>query len=381
MKRFFKVLDPEAPAVVRLYSCIKILTSVCSSGILIFGVAFIFLISGAQSSQSTPTGSDGQFTGEYTKDLPIFDEVKGTGNIPDDVAQLAVGAAVKYRLLPSVIISQWAYESEWGRSLAAKNDNNYFGITWFSGCPFPQGTQRGIGGSEGGWYMKFPDMQSSFSYYGYMVATQSNFNASVGNKSPGECLLILGRGGYAAAGITESSDYYQGCLSIIQSNKLVETYDSFAINHWQDRVPGGNSLTPGVGDSQILEKVLGIMVNNGQCYGLTAYYVEQLGGPKLMGSGHNNASDIGIDYDWTKYGWIVIKNPKFSDFKAGDVINYHPFTQLAPTMYGHTGVIASVSSNGQYTTYEQNAEQGQIVAKYTRRDTPNYVSSLVRKVK
>lgn len=270
MKRFFKVFDKDAPPIVRLYSFFKIFSSLSSVGILLFALVATVVIGSFLSMQSEPTGSDGRFTGEYTKDLPIFDEVKGTGSIPDDVAKFAVGAGVKYRLLPSVIISQWAYESEWGRSLAAKSDHNYFGITWFSGCPFPVGSQRGIGGSEGGWYMKFPDMQSSFSYYGYMVATQSNFNACVGNKSPGECLLILGRGGYAAAGITESSDYYRGCMSIIESNKLVETYDSFAIKHWDNQVAGGstsgNSSIPGKGNSAILDKVLGTTVYDGQCY-------------------------------------------------------------------------------------------------------------------
>lgn len=77
----------------------------------------------------------------------------------------------------------------------------------------------------------------SKTYLLLLVATQSNFNACVGNKSPGASLLILGRGGYAAAGITEDSPYYTGCMSIITSNKLTE-YDEFAIKHWGE---GGNN--------------------------------------------------------------------------------------------------------------------------------------------
>lgn len=94
-----------------------------------------------------------------------------------------------------------------------------------------------------------------------------------------------------------------------------------------------------------------------------------------------SAAEIGTDYPWENYGWIVIQNPKFSDFKPGDVINYKAYSSMGPTLYGHTGVIASVSSNGNYLTYEQNAEQGQIVAKYNRVDTGNVAASLVRKVK
>ena len=70
-----------------------------------------------------------------------------------------------------------------------------------------------------------------------MVATQSNFNACVGNKKPWRKFIDLRRGGYAAAGITEDSPYYTGCMSIITSNKLTE-YDEFAIKHWGE---GGNN--------------------------------------------------------------------------------------------------------------------------------------------
>ncbi|WP_412766603.1 glucosaminidase domain-containing protein [Enterococcus durans] len=197
---------------------------------------FFLGIDDSDTSGSTAGGTE--FNGVYTEDLPSYPKIKGVGNVPDEIAQLAVGSAVKYHLLPSVIISQWAYESEWGHSASAKNDNNFFGITWFEGCPFPKGTARGVGGSEGGNYMKFPNKKSAFSYYGYMVASQTNFNACVGNKSPEQCLLTLGRGGYASAGISINSPYFTGCMSIIKSNNLTQ-YDDFAIKNWKDF--GGNT--------------------------------------------------------------------------------------------------------------------------------------------
>lgn len=136
--------------------------------LLIMGVLFLFFGVDDSETSGSATGG-GEFNGAYTEDLPSYPEIKGVGNVPDEIAQLAVGSAVKYHLLPSVIISQWAYESEWGHSASAKNDNNFFGITWFEGCPFPKGTARGVGGSEGGNYMKFPNKKSAFSYYGYSV--------------------------------------------------------------------------------------------------------------------------------------------------------------------------------------------------------------------
>lgn len=346
--------------------------------VAIFFFMMMLLVGMSGDEQGSITEGGIGYTGEYTEDLPMFPEIKGTGTIPDEIAQLAVGAAVKYRLLPSVILSQWAYESEWGRSLSAKNDNNFFGITWFDGCPFPRGTARGIGGSEGGNYMKFPNKKAAFSYYGFMVASQQNFNASVGNKSPNEVLLILGRGGYAAAGINETSPYFTGAMGIIQSNNLTQ-YDNFAVQRWQTlpAVQIGN----GKGDISVLQPILGQSINGGQCYGLTAYYVEKMGGPQLMNSGFMNASDIGQDYNWEQYGWQVIFNPKPSDMRPGDVINFAYPGTLAITIYGHTGVISSVGKDGQFTSYEQNSEKGEIVAVYSRNFNMNKVSSLVRKVK
>ncbi|HAQ5019895.1 TPA: peptidoglycan DD-metalloendopeptidase family protein [Enterococcus faecium] len=211
----------------------------CLGLLVLLVMSFLLFFLGIDDSDTSGSNAGGtEFNGVYTEDLPSYPEIKGVGNVPDEIAQLAVGSAVKYHLLPSVIISQWAYESEWGHSASAKNDNNFFGITWFEGCPFPKGTARGVGGSEGGNYMKFPNKKSAFSYYGYMVASQTNFNACVGNKSPEQCLLTLGRGGYAAAGISINSPYFTGCMSIIKSNNLTQ-YDDFAIKNWKDF--GGNT--------------------------------------------------------------------------------------------------------------------------------------------
>ncbi|WP_256925941.1 glucosaminidase domain-containing protein [Enterococcus faecium] len=328
------------------------------------------------------TGLALTFNGEYTEDLPVFEEIKGRGPITNEHAQAAVGAAVKYRLLPSVILSQLGYESAYGQSQSGKNDTNFFGITWFPGCPYPQGSARGIGGAEGGYYMKFPNLKACYNYYGWMVATQSNFNQCVGNKDPGSCLLTLGRGGYAAAGITEGSPYYQGAMNIIKSYNLTE-YDAFAIKHW-NILPTKNTTITGKskGNVKVLDGVIGQTVNNGECYGGTAWYVSKLGGPQLMGSGHSYAMMIGEDYDWATYGWQVIMNPKPSDLQAGDVINWQAGGALSPGIWGHTGIITGVSNSGQsFSTVEQNAEQGRMMARYQRTYNQTKIRSLVRKVK
>lgn len=210
--------------------------------VLGFFIMLVALIGKFETENKPKTTSGRGYSQAYNLDLPIYEEITGRGQIPDDVAKLAVAVGVKYRILPSVVISQWAYESAWGTSLTATGDNNFFGITWFLGAPYPQGGMRGIGGSEGGNYMKFPSMAENFNYYGYMVSSQSNFNQVVNNKSPGESLLILGRGGYAAAGITENSPYYTAAMSIIEKNNLTE-YDSFAISKWGEYKAKGETST------------------------------------------------------------------------------------------------------------------------------------------
>ncbi|MGH2216902.1 CHAP domain-containing protein, partial [Enterococcus faecalis] len=130
--------------------------------------------------------------------------------------------------------------------------------------------------------------------------------------------------------------------------------------------------------AKVLDRIIGRSVNNGECYGGTAWYVSQLGGPQLMGSGHMFAMLIGEDYDWATYGWQVIMNPKPSDLQAGDVVNWQAGGALSPGIYGHTGIITNVSNSGQsFSTVEQNAEQGQIVAKYDRLYFANSIQSIV----
>ena len=98
-----------------------------------------------------------------------------------------------------------------------------------------------------------------------------------------------------------------------------------------------------------------------------------------MGSGYMFAERIGEDYDWNRYGWEVIMNPKPSDLQAGDVINWYAGGMLSPGIYGHTGVISQVNSDGSFQTYEQNAGKGRINAKYTRTFEMTRIRSLVRK--
>lgn len=76
----------------------------------------------------------------------------------------------------------------------------------------------------------------------------------------------------------------------------------------------------------------------------------------------------------------MIKNPKYSDIKAGDIINW-PRGGQSTSVSGHTGIVASVEGDNKFTTYEQNGSQGRIFAKYQRTLGKEYrnPTSLVRK--
>lgn len=165
-----------------------------------------------------------------------------------------------------------------------------------------------------------------------------------------------------------------------KDNILEQVKRKASAQFWYKRLTSGGGDDINGGKIPVLEEILGKTINGGQCYGATAYYVEKMGGPQMMGSGHMYASQIGSDYDWKAYHWTVIQNPKYEDLKAGDVINFGQ-GGVAISEFGHTGIVASVEGNGSYVTYEQNSEKGQTVEKYLRqwkRDFP-VTTSLVRK--
>ncbi|MEL5938198.1 glucosaminidase domain-containing protein [Tetragenococcus halophilus] len=250
---------------------------------------FIGTLGDEDAEDQTEAVSGEAFTGEFTKGLPDFPDIKGKGQVSDDIAQYAYATAVKYRLLPSVILSQYAYESEWGKSHSAKEDNNYFGITWFQGSPFPKGSARGVGGSEGGNYMKFPDDKEAFNYYGFMLASQDNFNASVGEKDPGKVLLTLGKGGYAAAGITKSSPYFTGAMGIIEDNDF-EEYDETAVKKWNSEKSSGDSKSEKVYKGEWANPLPGTSLEK------TSFSGGQLFGHHSGGEFRQNGWHHGLDF-------------------------------------------------------------------------------------
>lgn len=208
--------------------------------------------------------------------------------------------------------------------------------------------------------------------------------------------------------LSTSTDINQTAIDIliqweragIKFDPIEQANRKTSANNWYNRLSkggqGAGSANIGGGTIDILENKMGQEVYNGQCYGLVSFYIDsfETGICMLAGSPRSNvvlggisssadfvsAFAIGDVYKWEENGFEVIQNPSFSEIKAGDVINFG-MGNYASTAYGHTAIVSSVGENNQFILYEQNAEQGQICAKYTRTWGAEYtnVVSVVRK--
>ncbi|EIX6401499.1 phage tail tip lysozyme [Enterococcus faecalis] len=161
---------------------------------------------------------------------------------------------------------------------------------------------------------------------------------------------------------------------------------------WYDKFKDLKASTAtGKAGIEHLETLMGKWLGNGQCYAVPAEYSGFMGGCGLgagtiYGFSHvigdtSSAAGIGEAYDWNAVGWRVIQNPTYQDLVVGAIVNIRRGGQwgtgwtVDPT-YGHTGVIYGLN-NGRIQTIEQNAEQGQIVAKYDRLYFANSIQSIV----
>ncbi|EMW5403459.1 phage tail protein [Enterococcus faecalis] len=161
---------------------------------------------------------------------------------------------------------------------------------------------------------------------------------------------------------------------------------------WYDKFKNLKASTAtGKAGIEHLETLMGKWLGNGQCYAVPAEYSGFMGGCGLgagtiYGLSHvigdtSSAADIGEAYDWNAVGWKVISNPTYKDLVVGAIVNIRRSGQwgtgwTVDAAYGHTGVIYGLE-NGRIQTIEQNAEQGQIVAKYDRLYFDGSIQSIV----
>ena len=141
-----------------------------------------------------------------------------------------------------------------------------------------------------------------------------------------------------------------------------------------------------------LKSKLGVKLGSGQCYGLTAYYSQLLGGcnlgggintPNPDGNGRQeagsdtrrgmSASNIGGDYNWSAKGWSVKFDPSMSDLKAGCIVNYKP---TSGNIWGHTAVITRADGTS-YDVIEQNYNYKQYVTERKGITVTSNIASII----
>ena len=136
---------------------------------------------------------------------------------------------------------------------------------------------------------------------------------------------------------------------------------------------------------------LGRRVGNGQCYAFVSLYCKLFrdNGQPAPGLGAgieglagaigdtNAAANIGVGYNWAKYGWAVKLNPSAEDLKkaVGAIVNIKPFQSPAISEYGHTAVLLGYDGT-KMTVLEQNGVAGQVVAQQTYTVPASHVSSI-----
>ena len=141
-----------------------------------------------------------------------------------------------------------------------------------------------------------------------------------------------------------------------------------------------------------LKSKLGVKLGSGQCYGLTAFYSQLLGGcnlggginsPNPDGNGRQeagsdtrrgmSASNIGGDYNWSSKGWSVKFDPSMSNLKAGCIVNYKP---TSGNIWGHTAVI-TIADGSSYDILEQNYNYKQYVTERKGITTTSNIASII----
>lgn len=312
----------------------------------------------------------------------------GGRTINKDLVNEILNLCVQHKLLPSGVFSQLYLESWWGNSPVARVDNNWGGLTWTgsgnrpSGVVVTQGTARPA--NEGGYYMHFASVSDYMKDYTYLLAEQGIYKVKGANNIDDYTKGLFRVGGATYDYATAGYDHYAPLMRSIRnginsaSNGAMDTLDA------QLKSAGTVGTAP---VSQKADKVIstlnaltakkGQLIGSGQCYAVSAWYAMTLGGPWLGGGVTNGfkgligagsaASNIGEDYNWSQFGWKMVRPSQVSHLIPGSIANIKANFNggfLNTTGWGHTVVIKALSGDT-LTVLEQNFAGHQYVEERT----------------
>lgn len=308
-------------------------------------------------------------------------------NISSDIVGQILTLCTQHKLLPSGVFSQLYLESWWGASNVARVDNNWGGLTWTgngnrpSGVVVTQGSARPA--NEGGYYMHFASVSDYMKDYTYLLAEQGIYKVKGASTIDDYTKGLFRVGGatydYATAGYAHYAPLMRDIRSGINrnNNNAMDNLD----NQYRSVGTVGTapvsqiaSKTKSVLDALTAKK--GQLIGSGQCYALSAWYAQSIGGPGLgggvtslrglIGAGMA-ASQIGTDYNWAQFGWKVVVPNKVADLIPGSIANIKANFNggfLNTTGWGHTVVIKAISGDT-LTVLEQNFAGHQYVEERT----------------
>ncbi|MDV2631360.1 CHAP domain-containing protein [Lactococcus lactis] len=161
--------------------------------------------------------------------------------------------------------------------------------------------------------------------------------------------------------------YWTAIDSGKQRAKVAEAFDKYIDEHGGTPAPpNGYGPVDGGGGSanvEVLNKMLGQIIPGdfggltGQCYAVSAYYAHSINSNIILRGGVA-ASDIGSDYDWKGWGWTVVNEPKYSQIKVGDIINFKRGANMGTwntdAENGHTAVVGKILGKNEIMIYDQN---------------------------
>lgn len=160
--------------------------------------------------------------------------------------------------------------------------------------------------------------------------------------------------------------YWSEENSGVKRAKVEEAFNDYINKHGgTPEPPGGYGPADhgGGGGLAALDKMMGQVITGefggetGQCYAVSAYYAHGINS-KIILRGGTAASDIGSDYDWKGWGWTVVNNPKYSDIKVGDIINFKRGANMGTwntdSENGHTAVVGKILGGNKLLIYDQN---------------------------
>lgn len=308
-------------------------------------------------------------------------------SISKENVQALLNYCTQYNLLPSGVLAQLFVESYWGKSTVGQVDNNWGGMTWTGSTTRPSGVtvSRGMArpAAEGGYYNHYASVADYFKDYTYLLSEQGIYKVKGKDNLEAFTLGLFRKGGalydYAAIGYDKyiySMKDVRYNVNRLNNNALDTLDDLFRSKGTVGTAPVANIAKQTKAVLNELAGLKGQRVGSGQCYALSAWFSNRLGGAGLDGgvTGFRGligagaaASNIGEDYNWEQFGWKYVIPSKTEHLIAGSILNIKAnfnagFIITGP--WGHTVIVKSIVGDT-LTVYEQNFAGHQYVEERT----------------